>query len=182
MEFLNRNNCVFVLVDVQENIFPAIHDKEILRNNLKKLLLGIQTLNVPIIVTEQYSKGLGVTLPELSGLLKVYEPIEKITFSCFGEEKFQHQLTGFGRNQILVAGIEAHICVYQTCRELDNNGFDVHLITDCIGSRDPKNKELAISKLQNEYNIALTTSEMLLFELLKIAGSQEFKTISQIVK
>jgi len=182
MEFLNRNNTALVLIDVQEKLFPIINDNENLLENLKRIIKGVQALNIPIIIAEQYPKGLGFTIPELKEILEIYEPIEKISFSCYGEENFRNKLVSMNRNQLMICGIETHICVYQTCRELDNNGYYVHLLTDCVGSRDPKNKNLAIKKLQNENNIFITGFEMALFELLKSAGNDEFKAISKIVK
>ena len=182
MEFLNKNNTALVLIDVQEKLFSFINKNTQLLENLKKIIKGVQALDIPIILTEQYPKGLGYTLPELKEILEIYNPIEKTTFSCYGEDEFRIKLASLNKNQLLVAGIESHICVYQTCKELDNNGYYVHLLSDCIGSRDPKNKELSITKLQNENNIFLTGYEMALFELLKSTRSGEFKAISKIVK
>ena len=182
MEFLNKNNSALILIDVQEKLFPIIHENEQLLENLKKIIKGVRALDIPIIITEQYTKGLGFTIPELKEILEIYEPIEKISFSCYGEKKFRNKLASLNRNQLLIAGIESHICVYQTCRELANNGYYAHLLNDCIGSRDPKNKKLTITKLHNENNIFHTGYEMALFELLKSSDVTEFKAISKIVK
>ncbi|MFP4546739.1 MAG: hydrolase [Fidelibacterota bacterium] len=182
MEFLNKNNTALVLIDVQEKLFPHIAEHELLLENLTKMIKGAKVLDIPIIVTEQYRKGLGPTLPQLTALLDDYNPLEKNSFSCCGEKSFTEELAKLDRNQLLVCGIETHICVYQTCRELDNSGYYVHLVTDCVSSRDLKNKKIAINKLHNERNIFITSSEMALFEILKFAGSEEFKEISKIIK
>lgn len=182
MQFIDTENTVLVLIDVQEKLFPFINTNDDLKNNLIKLIKGCQTLNIPIIVTEQYSKGLGSTIPEIVEVLENYSPIEKTSFSCIREDNFRKALSKLNRNQILLAGIETHICVYQTAKDLDNNGFYVHLVTDCMGSREIRNKTLAIDKLSNENNIMLTSCEMALFELLKDAKATEFKKISQIIK
>src|SRR6056297_468577 len=167
MEFLNRNNTALVLIDVQEKLFPYIAENELLLTNLIKMIRGAKVLDIPIIVTEQYRKGLGATLPQLGTVLGEFNSLEKISFSCCGEESFTEQIAQLDRNQLLICGIETHICVYQTCRELDNSGYYVHLLTDCVSSRNLKNKALAINKLQTEHNIFLTSSEMALFEILK---------------
>ncbi len=182
MQFLKREKTALVLIDIQEKLFPAINNRQQLLANVSQLISGAQVLDIPILITEQYSKGLGLTLPKLQKILQNYAPIEKMSFSCCGSEEFNRQLTGLNRNQILVTGIETHVCVYQTCKDLDNNGYDVHLVTDCVSSRKPENKQLAIDKLQKENEIFLTSSEMALFELLKSAEDNNFKTISKIVK
>jgi nicotinamidase-related amidase len=182
MNFLQKEKTVLVIIDVQEKLFPFIENKERLQGNLKRIILGAQKLNIPILVTEQYTKGLGKTIPELQEVLVQYNPIEKISFSCCREENFNKELAALKRNQVLICGIESHICVYQTCRDLDNNGYYVHLMTDCIGSRNNENKKLAIDKLQHENNIFLTGYEMALFEIMKTADIEEFKEISKILR
>ena len=182
MEKLNRENTVLVLIDVQEKLISTIHEKEILLENIKKLIQAVQILEIPIIITEQYSKGLGHTVSKLQEILTTYKPIEKTTFSCYGEEFFRKKLSELNRNHFLICGIESHICVYQTCHDLATNGYKVHLLTDCISSRNPKNTNLAINRLSNANNIMITGFEMALFEILKHAGTSDFKQISKIIK
>jgi nicotinamidase-related amidase len=173
---------VLLLIDFQEKLMPTINDNEVLRRNVIKMIAGCQALNIPVLLTEQYPRGLGATIPEIQKALMEYQPIEKTSFSCFGSPEFTELLQKTGRNQVLVCGIESHICVYQTCRELDNNGYYVHLVTDCISSRQFANKELAIRKLSHESNIMIIGYEMALFEILRNAENPQFREISRIIK
>jgi nicotinamidase-related amidase len=178
---LNINDTILILIDFQERLFPAMYEKEKLLNNVLKLTRGAQVLQIPVVVTEQYPKGLGPTLPEIKGLLPDIKPIEKICFSCCDNEAFCRIIGESGRRQLLIAGIEAHICVYQTAMEMSRRSYQVRVISDCISSRDPENKRVALSNM-TAAGISPTTSEMVLFELLKKAGGDNFKQISAIVK
>ncbi len=158
-----------------------MHNRDILVQNVLKLIQGASVLELPIIMTEQYPIGLGPTLPEIRQLLPDIKPLEKIAFSCCGEESFMRALREVNRKQVLIIGIEAHVCVYQTAMELARLGYEVNVIVDCTSSRDIGNKKVALSKLSNA-GISLTTTEIALFELLKIAKGDKFKQISKIVK
>ncbi len=178
---LNINDTILVLIDFQERLFPAMYEKEKLLNNVLKLIKGALVLGVPMVLTEQYPKGLGPTLPEIKTLLPDAQPIEKLCFSCCDDETFCRTLGGSGRRQALIAGIEAHICVYQTAMAMSRRSFQVQVISDCISSRDPENERVALLNMASS-GIGPTTSEMVLFELLKKAGGDKFKQISNIVK
>ena len=178
---LERENVALVVVDVQEKLLPVIDKHECITENLKKVIEGVQVLNIPVLLTAQYPKGLGPTVSQLKEVLQDYAPVEKISFSCCGESKFISALGNLNREQILVGGIEAHVCVYQTCLDLISKGYEVHLLTDCISSRNAENRTLAIDKLKS-LGVSVTSVEMALFELLKAADSEEFKKISKIVK
>jgi nicotinamidase-related amidase len=174
-------NTVLVVIDFQERLFPVMHDKEKLLRNAVKLIKGASVLEIPIILTEQYPKGLGPTIPEIKELIPDIKPIEKVCFNCCDEETFSKALETTKRKQVLIAGIEAHICVYQTAMALARAGYEVQVVGDCVASRNPENKLAALFKM-SAVGISPTTTEMALFELLKVAKGDKFKQISSIVK
>ncbi len=178
---LNAENTVLLLIDFQERLFPVMHDKEKLLQNTLKLIKGAKALEIPIILTEQYPKGLGPTIPGIKELIPETKPVEKTCFSCTDEETFNKEIVALKRRQVLIAGIEAHICVYQTAIALARAGYQVEPVSDCTASRNPENKAAALLKM-GAAGISPTTMEMALFELLKAAGGDKFKLISGIVK
>lgn len=173
---LATDNTVMILIDVQEKLARVMYQREQLINNLQKLIKGIQVLGVPIIVTEQYPQGLGPTVPEISQLLVNVKPLPKIHFSCYGDENFVRRLGALGPRQILVSGIESHVCVYQSVSDLVHSGYEVQVVTDAISSRTLENREIGFN-LMSRTGAILTSTEAVLFELLKIAKGEEFKTI-----
>jgi nicotinamidase-related amidase len=182
---LNREDAVLVVVDVQERLVPAI-DKELYARSLKNFKIAIEaagTLGLPIVLTEQYPKGLGRTVPEVVQALegKKYERIEKVAFSCARDEEFLSAIAKTARRQVVLIGMETHVCVYQTAMDLLGAGYEVQVVADCISSRDPENKEVCLAKM-GQADISPTTTEMALFELLKVAKGDKFKQISNIVK
>jgi nicotinamidase-related amidase len=179
--FLTPENTVLVAIDFQERLFPVMHEKEKLLRQVLKLIQGIKVLEIPVILTEQYPKGLGPTLPEITELLPDIKPIEKTCFNCCDSGTFRNALEAAGRKQVLLCGIEAHICVYQTAVALARAGYEVQVVADGIASRDPENKNVSLAKLGSA-GISPTTVEMALFELLKVASGDRFKQISNIVK
>jgi len=178
---LTTDNTVLVVIDFQERLFPVMHEKEKLLRNVLKLIKGAKVLEIPILLTEQYPKGLGPTIPEIKELLPDIKPIEKVCFNCCDEEAFCRSLESLKRQQVLIAGIEAHICVYQTAMALSRSGYEVQVVGDCISSREPENKLVSLFKM-GAAGISPTTTEMALFELLKVARGDKFKQISSIVK
>jgi nicotinamidase-related amidase len=178
---LTVENSLLVVIDIQGNLAQAMHDKTALFENLKKIIKGAQILNVPIIVTEQIPEKLGATIPELAGLFPDFKPIPKTSFSCWGEKAFAEKLKASGRKQILLAGIESHVCVYQTALELKSIGYEVYLAADCLSSRTAENKSIAIARMTAE-GVKLTSTEMFLFELMKTAKVEKFREITKVVK
>jgi nicotinamidase-related amidase len=178
---LNVASTALLLIDFQERLFPAMHDKDKLLRNVVKLVQGAKVLEIPILLTEQYPKGLGPTVPEIRSLIPDIKPVEKVCFNCCDEDLCCSTLDGLKRKQVLIAGIEAHICVYQTALALVQSGYEVQVAGDCVDSREPENKVTALSRMVGE-GISLTTMEMALFELLKEAKGDKFKQISNIVK
>ncbi|MGM8366784.1 hydrolase [Virgibacillus sp. W0181] len=178
---LNKDQTVFVLVDVQGKLAHIMHESKELLGNLGKLIQGLRKLDIPIIWLEQYPQGLGPTADEVKQYLTDLEPIAKMTFSAYKNEQFQEAFNELGRNQVLVAGIESHICVYQTAKDLKEHGHDVQIVKDAISSRTLESKQLGVDKMKS-YGITETNVEMALFELMETAEHPEFKAISKLIK
>ena len=178
---LKLENCVLVVVDVQDKLAQVMHGKDSLVENLQKIVKGMKALNVPIVWMEQNPEGLGGTIPEVADLLEGIEPISKTSFSCCSNDLFNQALKSLNRKQVLIVGIEAHICVYQTAVGLVDLGYEVEVVTDAVSSRTKKNKKIALQKMSNT-GVALTSVEMALFELLGVAEGDQFKEILRIVK
>ncbi|MGD0794719.1 MAG: hydrolase [Dehalococcoidales bacterium] len=178
---LTTESTVLVVIDIQEKLFPVMHEKEKLLRDAVKLIKGARVLGIPVILTEQYPKGLGPTIPEIKELMPDIKPIEKVCFSCCDNEAFGQSLEALKRRQVLIVGIEAHICVYQTAMALARKGYEVQVVSDCVSSREPENKTVSLFKM-GAAGVIPTTTEMALFELLKVAQGDKFKQISNIVK
>ena len=178
---LNKEDTVLVVVDVQGKLAQLMYEREKLYKNLQKLIQSAKILNLQIIWMEQYPKGLGPTIPEIADLLPELQPIPKISFSCCGEGHFMTKLNTINHNQILISGIETHVCIHQTAIDLIRLGYEVQIVSDAVSSRTKENKEIGLQKMAVAGAI-LTSVEMALFELLRVAGSKEFKEISKILK
>ena len=178
---IKAEDCVFVQVDVQEKLFPHISNKEELEKNLLILIKGLKLHNIPIIVNEQYKKGIGETISSLKELTDSYPHFEKTTFSCCGNEDGLAAIKVTGKKFVILAGIETHVCVLQTALDLLEEGLQPVLVTDCVNSRKEKDKEMAIMRLV-QAGVIPTTYESLLFELTVNAKNPSFKEISSLVK
>jgi nicotinamidase-related amidase len=181
---LDRNAALLLVVDLQEKMMPVIDNRVALERNVERLIRGVDVLEMPVLVTEQYSKGLGATDAAIRRALEEtggYSPIEKSCFSAAGCAPFMDQLKRSNRKQILVAGVETHVCVYQTVIDLLQHGYEVHIVGDAVSSRSPDNREIALTRMTAE-GAKLTSTEMALFEMLINSGTQEFRDISRIVK
>lgn len=172
---------IFVQVDIQERLFPHIANKEELEKNLLTLVKGLKVLGVPFIVNEQYKKGIGETIASLKKLTDDYPHFEKTTFSCCGNNEGLEAIKKTGKKTVIVAGIETHVCVLQTCIDLLENGFKVVLVTDCCSSRKKNDTKFAIKRLI-QAGVIPTTYESILFELTLDAKNPCFKEISSLVK
>jgi nicotinamidase-related amidase len=179
---LELQRSALLIIDMQEAFRVAIADFNHFAARIAVAVRGARLLNLPILVSEQYPKGLGHTAAAIAEALPEHtEIIEKTTFSSCGSRRFQAQLESAGAKQVLVAGIEAHICVNQTVHDLLAYGFQVHLLTDCITSRKPTDRATALEKMQ--MSGALPSSvEMALFELLRDAKHEHFKAIQELIK
>ncbi len=178
---LDINNTVLTIIDIQGNLAHSMHDKESLFKGLKQLIKGFTALDIPIVLTEQNPKGLGPTLPEIKELLPDVTAIPKMSFSCCDEKAYMDAVSALGKKQVLVAGIEGHICVYQTAAALFDMGYEVQVVADAVASRFPENRKLALKKM-SIMGIGMTTVEMALFELLKTADHEKFREIVKIIK
>ncbi|HUJ13841.1 MAG TPA: hydrolase [Thermoanaerobaculia bacterium] len=173
MPRLDRSTSVLFLIDVQEKLMPVIANREELERNLERLIRGAKILGVPIVLTEQYVKGLGHTIAPLREALgDDYKPIEKACFSGYRP---------LDRKQVIVAGIETHVCVYQTVSDLLANGYEVTIVADAVSSRTVQNKEIALGRMTAD-GAKLSSTEMGLFELTVQSGTDEFRAISKLVK
>lgn len=178
---LKRGNAALLVVDVQEKLVPVINNMKVVEQNIIRLIKGSQLLNVPIFYTEQYPKGLGRTINSIVSLLEKFKPIEKNHFSVCCSKELIQPLRDRGFSQIIIAGIEAHVCIVQSALDLVQEGFQVHVVEDAIGSRNEKNKTNALFRM-NKLSVTLTTTEAALFELVEVAGTDEFRKISQLIK
>jgi nicotinamidase-related amidase len=176
-----KEQAVLLVIDIQERVFPATLEHEMLLKNVPLLIEGIKALGIPIIVTEQYVKGLGPTIPEIAGNITGLERIEKVSFSCCDEPRFMMELASSGHDCVIIAGIESHVCVLQTAIDLQQNGYHPVVVEDCISSRKANDKMIALERMRKE-GIVVTTYEAILFELLRFSGGETFKAISKLVK
>ena len=178
---LDRNNAALLIIDIQERLAVVMDKKDqVVRNTLHLVELA-RMQNIPVVVTEQYPKGLGRTVPEITAALPAHLPIEKVSFNCCGEASFNEQVKRLGRKKIIVTGMETHICVLQTSVGLIQEGFDVHLVQDAVCSRTKANWQSGVQYIRDAGG-AITNTETALFQLLGVAGTQEFKTISNRIK
>lgn len=174
---LDRARTALVVVDVQEAFRPAVGEFDAVAANTAVLVQGARALDLPVVVTEQYPRGLGETVPEVAGHLDGVRRVEKTVFSAARAEGFDLG----GRDQALVCGIEAHVCVQQTAQDLLDAGVEVHVAADAVTSRTALNRRLGLEKMEAS-GAVVTSTEMALFELVERAGTPEFKTIQGLVK
>ena len=180
-KILSKNRTALLIIDVQEKILNVMRNHEQLIININKLINGFKILKLPIFFTEQYPKGLGQTTELIFTNLKPEVPIQKLTFSCYGAENLFSNFRERKLDQIVVCGIESHVCVMQTVLDLLANGFQVNVPVDAISSRKEIDYNAAIMRFSNEGAI-VTSTESVLFELLEECRSDEFKQISKLVK
>jgi len=178
---LEIDNTTLLIVDIQGNLAHLMHGKELLFKNVQTLIKGVQIIGIPILWVEQNPQGLGPTIPEIADILKNIQPIIKMSFSCCRNDRFLQALNALNRKQVLIAGIETHICVYQTSAELVDIGYDVQVVTDAVSSRNLANKEIGLQRMRDS-GASLTSVETALFELLKVEEGEQFREILKIVK
>jgi len=178
---LDSKQSVLLIIDIQEKLLPVMNNADGLLTSMTKLVRGMQILDIPIILTEQYPRGLGATVSGIRELIPDIEAVEKRSFSCCFNENFILVLDKLDRKQVLVSGIETHVCVYQTCVDLLEKGFDVFLMVDAVSSRNQDDKDLAVRVLEKE-GVQLRSVEMALFELIKTSQHEQFKELSTIIK
>jgi nicotinamidase-related amidase len=178
---LTKENCVLVVIDFQGNLAAAMDNRQELFANAQKLIKAMKVFDVPVIATEQVPAKLGPTIPEIADHLTGAKMIGKESFSCWSDALFKKELTALNRKQVLITGIEAHVCVYQTSLDLIAAGYEVLVVEDAASSRTPKNKLTGIQRMA-ACGVGILSTEMALFELLKTASDPLAKQIFQIVK
>ena len=181
MSLLTREDTAFVAIDFQEKLMPAMSGMEELEDKVVRLIKGMKALGIPTIVTQQYTKGLGETIPSIADALGDFEHVEKNTFGCMANEEFASKIKELGKKDIVVCGIEAHICVQQTVLQLMEEGYNVYLPADCVSSRSENDKLWSITRM-GEAGAVITTYEAVLYEILRDSKAEGFKEISAIVK
>jgi nicotinamidase-related amidase len=179
---LSEKNTILVIIDVQSTLLQAMHEREDLLANLQKLIKGTQALDLPILWLEQNPSRLGETAPEIRVLLGGSQSvIPKMAYSCCGEPKFMHNIEALGRQQILLAGIETHVCVYQTAADLLARGFEVQIVADAVSSRRAFDKTVGLDRTRT-LGARIACVEMVLFELMRTAEHPAFKSVLKIVR
>ena len=175
-----KSHCL-VVVDVQEKLFPVMYEKHTFLKNLSVLIKGFQLLELPIIITEQVPNKLGKTINDVSSLFNQIDAIAKSTFSCAGEPEFIKRLDQTGADKIILAGIESHVCVYQTALDLLKQRRKVEIIVDCISSRNLNNHNVAVEMMKVK-GVSLNTTEMLLFSIQKSASGDTFRKLVKLIR
>lgn len=172
-----------VVVDVQERLFAAmdVDCRDEVVKNIKILLTSAQRLGLPVLVTEQYPKGLGHTLPELGALLSDARPLEKTTFSCCAAQGFVDRLRGLGADHVILTGLEAHVCVLLTALDLLGRQFRVSVVADAVCSRRPENRELGLAQAR-QAGAVVTATETVVFQLLGRADTDDFRELAKLLR
>jgi nicotinamidase-related amidase len=178
---LHKDNAMLLIIDIQERLAQVMTMKEQVVNNTLHLLELAKLIRLPLIVTEQYPKGIGPTVKEIREQLEVYSPFEKLTFDCCGEQAIEDAISTINKRQVIVVGMETHICVLQTTLSLLKRGLYVHIVSDAVCSRTKHNWQVGL-QLMRDAGAVITSTETVLFQLLGMAGTEEFKAISKRIK
>ena len=175
---LEAAQCALIVVDIQQKLLPPIFNKDALVRNSQLLVRLANILSIPVLLTTQYSKGLGATVPEIASLLDGTEPIDKMEFGCFGSDVFRSALKTLpgSRNTVLLCGMESHICVMQTALGALNDGYLVHVASDAVGSRAEWNWKIGLDRMRSA-GAVISSTEMMIYELLRCSGTQQFKEL-----
>lgn len=176
-----KDNTIALIVDIQGKLMQVMAESDALEKQANILVKGLKTLEVPMLITQQYTKGIGMTIPSLFESAGTEDYFDKISFSCMDDDAIREAIEESGKKNVIVCGIESHICVLQTCIDLKEAGYTPILVVDCMSSRKLSDKQGAILRAQQE-GILLTTTEAILFELTRVAGNPTFKEISKLIK
>jgi nicotinamidase-related amidase len=180
---LEPNQCALIVIDIQEKLLPPIFRKEQLVRNAQLLIRLAAILNIPTLMSTQYSKGLGNTVPEIASMLPDVQPLEKTAFSCFGSDAFCAALKRVpgSRNTVLLCGMETHICVAQTALAALREGYLVHVAADAVSSRTELNWEIGLQRMRAA-GAVISSTEMMIYEALRSSGTSEFKDMLKYLK
>jgi nicotinamidase-related amidase len=175
---IRGDDAVLIVIDMQERLFPVMTDKAKLLQNVVRLLRFSEIVELPVVFTEQ--EKIGDTLPQIRNLVRSFHPVRKIHFDCFSSEAFKKRVQKLDRSTLILAGIEAHICVAQTALHGADH-YRVHVVGDALSSRSPQNREIAIQRM-TQYGVTVTSTEMVIYELLGKAGTDTFRQALELVK
>lgn len=178
---LNANDSLLLLIDIQGNLAQLMRDRDKLFKNIQILIHSARILNLPMVWMEQIPEKLGSTVPEVANLLKGMQPLAKTSFSCCGDDVIMTAIGETGRRQVLVSGIETHICVYQSTRDLIQRGYEVHVMADAVSSRVAGNRKIGLARMQND-GAVISNVEMALFEMLQKAKGNQFRQVIKLLK
>jgi nicotinamidase-related amidase len=178
---LDEKDCCLVVIDVQGKLAELMHERENLFKNIRILIQVCRLLEIPVLWCQQVPAALGPTVPEIAELLVGLEPVNKSSFSCCRCEEFNNKLYELNKKQILLCGIETHVCVYQTAVDLLERDYEVEVIADAVSSRTPANKEVGLDKIAAQ-GAQISSIETCLFEILKSAEHPRFRQIAKLIK
>jgi nicotinamidase-related amidase len=178
---INRENTIGLVIDMQEKLIPTIDNHVRIVNSTITLLKGLKVLEIPVVVTQQNTKGLGPTIKEINSTIGNSSYIEKMSFSCYRETAFIKVLHRLGKRNVLIMGMEAHVCVLQTTLDLLYNNYNPVVVEDCIGSFSENDKRVALWRMRDVGSV-VTTVESIFFELCRESGTDEFKEILDLIK
>lgn len=178
---LKAHEAVLLVIDVQGKLARLMHESEQLIHNIQLTIQAAHILNIPILWAEQVPDKLGPTVAELAALLAPLQPMAKSSFSCVGNDEIKQKIIESGKKRIIVCGIEAHVCVFQTVRDLLSTSYCVYVLTDAVGSRTLENKQIGIRRME-KLGAVISSVEMTLFELLEKAEGEQFKAITKLLK
>jgi nicotinamidase-related amidase len=178
---LDTSKCCLVVVDVQGKLAELMDNKDSVFANIEILIKTAKVLEFGIIWCEQHRRALGPTIPQIAELLTDNQPIDKFSFSCCGQDEFNNKLKELRPRQVILCGIEAHVCIYQTAADLLDKDYEVHVIADAISSRTQTNKEIALRRMEAD-GALISSTEMALFELLRTAKHEKFKELAKLIK
>ena len=178
---LKATESVLIVIDLQSRLVPAVADHDRVVANAAILMRAARRLDVPVLLTEQYPKGLGRLVPEIARLAPDGATVEKLCFAAPAEQAFRERLEALDRGQVIVVGMEAHVCVLQAALMLVEHGYETCVVADATGSRDPANREAALSRMAAN-GVEVATTEMVVFEWLQVAGTDAFRELSKLIK
>jgi nicotinamidase-related amidase len=178
--FISCEGTTLTVIDVQEKLLPLIVDRDKIVKNIVKPIKFAKIMNIPIILTEQYPKGLGRTVEEVKKVLPGIHPIEKTTFNCFGSEEFKERLSRMGLSTLVITGVETHVCINQAVLDAVDK-FKVYVISDAVSSRTKENWQIGLERMRDN-GATISSTEMLMYELLGDAKTKEFKECSALLK
>ncbi|MCP4641659.1 MAG: hydrolase [bacterium] len=178
---IRRDGIVLLVIDFQDRLLPKIPVASAIIPQVKRMVRFCRELKIPILWTEQYPKGLGGTVNDVACELKGMDPIEKTAFGCMGDAGFVDALKATARKQLLITGVEAHVCVMQTALEAIEQGYEVFIVRDAVGSRAKREFKAGVARMRDA-GAELVTAEMAMFEILRQAGTPEFKRVLPLLK